>query len=90
MSTYRSVNAVVQEVVDTVGGDWERYRHDAHRKPAKRDVVEIANELGVGLGYETPKQQIMDAIMIRVGRDHRTGAAYWDSADWERIHEVVV
>jgi len=28
-----------------------------------------------------PKQQTMDAIMIRLGRDHRTGAHTWDASD---------
>jgi hypothetical protein len=67
-----------------LGTDPDRYSDEIgcerHKRLTVEEVHRIAEHFGMGLGA-APKQQTRDAIMIRLGRDHRTGVRGWDASD---------
>lgn len=73
-----------RDLAETLGTDPDRYSADTgcerHKRLTAEEVDRIAEHFGMGLGG-APKQQTKDAIMIRLGRDHRTGVRGWDASD---------
>jgi hypothetical protein len=97
MSTKRSVATadhgdLKRRIAELVGSDPSRYGSgcgvERHRGLLSEEVDGICELLGMGLEDE-PKSQQMDAVMIRLGRDHRTGAGMWDTADLIAVVEAL-
>lgn len=84
VSIQSSHGELKRRLAERLGTDVSRYSADIgterHKCLTALEVDRICEEFGMPLGDET-KQQQMDAVMIRLGRDHRTGAAIWDAAD---------
>lgn len=87
MSAVRELHEMKAEIARRVGSDPERYAEGcAHKRLLAREVRGVASALGMGLDGE-PASQIRDALMIRAGRDHRTGVSFWDSRDVAAVIE---
>jgi hypothetical protein len=75
-----------------VGEDPSRYSDETgverHKRLTAGEVNAIAAAFGMGLEDES-KQQTRDAIMIRLGRDHRTGVRMWDASDLVAVIEAL-
>ena len=84
VSIHSSHGELKRRIVNLVGGDPSRYASgigvERHRRLTAAEIDMISEAFGMRLANE-PKQQTMDAIMIRLGRDHRTGASTWDASD---------
>jgi hypothetical protein len=84
ISMAQSHGKLKRYLADILGTDADRYSADTgcerHKRLTAEEVDRIAEHFGMGLGEE-PKQQTRDAIMIRLGRDHRTGVRQWDASD---------
>jgi hypothetical protein len=84
VSMAKSHGELKRYLADTLGTDPDRYSADTgcerHKRLTAEEVDRIAEHFGMGLGG-APKQQTMNAIMIRLGRDHRTGVRVWDASD---------
>ena len=83
-SMQQSHGELKRRLAEIVGEDPSRYSDETgverHKRLTAGEVRAIAAVFGMGLDGE-PKQQTMDAIMIRLGRDHRTGVRMWDASD---------
>jgi len=81
-----------RQLATILGEDPSRYSDktgvERHKRLTADEVGAIAAMFGMGLDDE-PKQQTMDAIMIRLGRDHRTGVRAWDASDLVSIIEAL-
>lgn len=81
-----------RRLAELVGTDQSRYSEETgverHKRLTASEIDAIAAAFGMGLEDE-PKQQVMDAIMIRLGRDHRTGTEMWDSSDLVAVIEAL-
>ncbi|WP_434521310.1 hypothetical protein [Halorubrum sp. AS12] len=85
MSAVRELHEMKAEIARRIGTDPERYgRGCGHKTLLAKEVRLVAEELGMGLS-DQPRQQVRDALMIRAGRDHRTGISFYDSRDVEAI-----
>jgi hypothetical protein len=84
VSMQQSHGELKRYLAETLGTDPNRYSAETgcerHKRLTAEEVDRIAEHFGMGLSGET-KQQTRDAIMIRLGRDHRTGAHTWDASD---------
>lgn len=67
-----------------IGSDPSRYATgtgtDRHKTVTVAEVDRICEILGIGF-VDGSKQVKKDTIMIRLGRDHRTGTSMWDASD---------
>jgi len=67
-----------------IGTDPARYADDTgcerHKRLTAAEVRALSERLGLGLSGQR-KQQIKEAVMFRLGRDHRTGVRMWDASD---------
>ena len=87
MSAIRELHEMKAEIARHVGTDPRRYAAGcAHRRLLAREVRGVAAALGMALDDE-PASHVRDALMIRVGRDHRTGVSFWDSRDLAAVLE---
>lgn len=85
MSTIRELHEMKAEIARRVGTDPERYGSGcAHKRLLANEVKLVSEQLGMNLSEE-PCQHVRDALMIRSGRDHRTGISFYDSRDVEAI-----
>jgi len=84
VSMQQSHGELKRYLAETLGTDPNRYSAETgcerHKRLTAEEVDRIAEHFGMGLSGET-KQQTRDAIMIRLGRDHRTGVRMWDVSD---------
>ena len=68
-----------------IGSDPSRYAADIgterHKRLLDEEITLICDRLGLEFLDDEAKQQRMDAIMLKLGRDHRTGAQAWDTSD---------
>lgn len=75
-----------------IGSDPDRYAAstgtERHKNLTVDELKAIARELGLDLDEES-KQTVKDTIMLRLGRDHRTGAGMLDSSDLRAILEAL-
>jgi len=73
-----------------LGTDASRYATgtgtERHKRLTAAELERLCEVLGIGF-IDAPKQQKRDTIMIRLGRDHRTGARMWDSSDLRAVLE---
>lgn len=73
-----------RRLAELVGSDPERYSEatgtERHKSLLASEIQAVTDVFGMEI-EAAPKQQQMDAVMIRLGRDHRTGARMWDSSD---------
>jgi hypothetical protein len=92
VSMAKSHGELKRYLAETLGTDPDRYSADTscerHKRLTAEEVDQIAEHFGMGLSGE-PKQQTRDAIMIRLGRDHRTGVQGWDASDLVAIIEAL-
>jgi len=76
-----------------IGADPDRYATDIgterHKCLLDSEIARICDALGLGMLADEPKQQRKDAIMLKLGRDHRTGAGMWDTSDLVAVIEAV-
>ncbi|EMA69153.1 hypothetical protein C461_03222 [Halorubrum aidingense JCM 13560] len=89
MNAVRELHDMKAEIARRVGTDPERYGQGCgHKTLLANEVKLVAEGLGMGLSEE-PCQHVRDALMIRVGRDHRTGISFYDSRDVEAILDLM-
>lgn len=73
-----------RRLADLLGTDPERYATgtgtERHKVVTSEEVDRVCEELGIGF-VDGSKQEKRDTVMIKLGRDHRTGASMWDSSD---------
>ena len=85
MSAIRELHEMKAEIARRVGTDPSRYGEGCgHKTLLAKEVRLVSEELGMGVS-DQPYQQVRDALMIRAGRDHRTGVSFYDSRDVEAI-----
>lgn len=83
----RELHEIKAEIAERVGMDPDRYGQGCgHKSLLSKEVRLVSEALGMGIA-DQPRQQIRDALMIRVGRDHRTGITFYDSRDAAAILE---
>lgn len=67
-----------------LGTNPDRYGADLgterHKRLTAKEVTRICELLGLGF-VDASKQEKKDMVMIKLGRDHRTGARDWDASD---------
>jgi hypothetical protein len=92
VSIHDSHGALKRRLAEMLGADPSRYSDDVgverHKRLTVGEIDQIAETFGLGLSDE-PKQQTMDAIMIRLRRDHRTGVQMWDASDLVAVIEAL-
>lgn len=85
----RELHEMKAEIAERVGTDPERYGQGCgHKSLLASEVRLVSEELGMGIA-DQPAQQVRDALMIRLGRDHRTGLTFYDSRDAEAIVDAL-
>jgi hypothetical protein len=93
ISMKQSHGELKRRLAEIVGTNPSRYSDETgverHKRLTAREVDRIAEAFEMGLSSE-PKQQTMDAIMIRLERDHRTGAQKWDASDLVAVLEALI
>lgn len=93
-TTPRSHGEFKRDLAEAVGSDPSRYAaatgEERHKCLTKAEYVGLAEALGLGFLADESKQQLRDAILLKLGRDHRTGVTYLDTSDLRAIHEAVV
>lgn len=81
-----------RRLAELVGSDAGRYGSETgterHKRLTVGEVDAIADGLGLGFLDES-KQETRDAIMIKLGRDHRTGVRMWDASDLVAVIEAL-
>lgn len=91
-SSSRTHGELKRDIAVAIGSDPDRYGGgtgtERHKCLTKPEYVGIAEALGLRLPDET-KQQLRDSIMLKLGRDHRTGVGYLDTSDLSAIHAEV-
>lgn len=79
-----------RRIAELVGADPSRYSEDLgnerHKRLKLKEIDWICHMLGVGF-VDGSKQEKRDMIMIKLGRDHRTGVREWDSSDLRAVIE---
>lgn len=92
-SAHATHGELKQQIADRLGTDPERYSSDLgverHKRLTNREVTRICEELGMGFLRDEVKQDRRNAIMQRLGRDHRVGASEWDTSDLRAVIEVL-
>lgn len=81
----QSTHAELKQYLATlIGTDPGRYSTDLgderHKKLRTEEIDAICDALGIGF-VDGRKQQKMDTVMLKLGRDHRTGVGMWDTSD---------
>lgn len=93
MSTVLSTPELRAAIVEECGGNPDRYRGDRYRDRActmtSTELDLVLEEIGLGFLVGDTKQQKMDTLMIRLGRDERTGVKQFDTSDLRAIAEEV-
>lgn len=83
-----------REIAAAVGCDPDRYAEDVgnerHKRLTRAELVGVAETLGLGFLADESKQQLKDSILLKLGRDHRTGCGVLDAADLRTIYTEVV
>jgi len=88
-SAVREIHDMKAEIARRVGTNPGRYGQGcAHKRLLCNEVKLVSERLGMNLSGE-PCQHVRDALMIRVGRDHRTGISFYDSTDVEAILDAL-
>ena len=77
----RELHEMKAEIAERVGTNPERYGQGCgHKTLLAKEVRLVSEALGMGIS-DQPATQIRDALMIRTGRDDRTGISFYDSRD---------
>ena len=80
-----------REIAARIGSDPERYGTgigtERHRCLTADEITKIGDCLGLGFLADERKQTKMDTIMLKLGRDHRTGASRWDVSDLAAVRD---
>ncbi|SEH60703.1 hypothetical protein SAMN05192561_11230 [Halopenitus malekzadehii] len=85
MSGVRELHEMKAEIAQHVGTDPDRYGEGCgHKQLLASEVRLVSEKLGMNLS-DQPRQHVRDALMIRTGRDDRTGVSFYDSRDVEAI-----
>lgn len=73
-----------RRLAELIGSDPSRYAADTgterHKRLTAAEVAAIAEAMNLGF-LDGSKQELRDTIMIKLGRDHRTGVRMWDASD---------
>jgi len=92
VSMAQSHGELKRHLAGILGTDADRYSADTgcerHKRLTAEEVDRIAEEFEMGLNEES-KQRTRDAIMIRLGRDHRTGVRQWDASDLVAVIKAI-
>lgn len=90
LSPAASHGEMKRRIAELLGTDPSRYSEDLgnerHKELQLKEIDWICQELGVGF-VDGSKQEKRDMIMIKLGRDHRTGVRGWDSSDLRAVIE---
>ena len=85
MSAVRELHDMKAEIARRVGTDPSRYGEGCgHKTLLAKEARLVSEKVEMGIS-DQPYQQVRDALMIRAGRDHRTGISFYDSRDVEAI-----
>lgn len=67
-----------------IGADPSRYAAERgverHKRLTAAEIDKVCDALGIGF-IDGTAQTKRDTVMIKLGRDHRTGVSMWDSSD---------
>lgn len=92
VSTAQSHGELKRRLARLLGTDPSRYADDIgverHRRLTVEEIDRICAELGLGF-VDGTKQTKVDTVMIRLGRDHRTGAEMCDVSDLVAIINAI-
>jgi len=81
-----------RRIAARLGTDPERYGTgigtERHKRLTAAEIDALCEALGLGF-LDGPKQERMNTVMLKLGRDHRTGAAVWDSADLRAVLDAL-
>jgi hypothetical protein len=79
-----------RRLASLVDSDPERYSSDLgterHKRITASEVDGVCETLGLGF-VDGTQQDKRDAVMLKLGRDHRTGIRMWDSSDLRAVIE---
>jgi hypothetical protein len=82
-----------RRLAEMAGTDASRYSTELgterHKRLSAADIDGICEQLGLGFLCAETMQEQRDAIMIKLDRDHRTGARSWDSSDLLAVVEAL-
>lgn len=85
VSRQSSHGELKRHLADLVGADPSRYSRDIgverHKKLTVREIDLVLESFGLDFLKDETAQTKKDTLMLRVGRDHRTGVGYWDTND---------
>jgi hypothetical protein len=89
LSPSSSHGELKRRLATLVGSDPSRYSTktgtERHKRLSAAEIGGICEQLGLDF-LDCSVQEKRDAIMLKIGRDHRTGKQYWDSGD---LHALV-
>lgn len=72
-----------------IGSDPDRYSAESgterHNSLTNDEITGICEVLGLGFLAAEPNQVRRNAIMLKIGREHRTGVRHWDSSDLRAV-----
>ncbi len=88
LSDHASHGELKRRIAKLTGSDPGRYSDDLgnerHKRLTVKEIDWICQKLGVGF-VDGTKQEKRDMIMLKLGRDHRTGVRMWDSSDLRAV-----
>jgi hypothetical protein len=88
LQTHTSHGEMKREIAWRVETEPDRYGsetgNERHKRLTADEIRRIADELGLGWMDET-RQQMIDSIMLKLGRDYRTGVRSLDFSDLRAI-----
>lgn len=74
-----------RRIAQLLGTDPGRYGADLgterHKRLLNEEITLICERAGMGFLSDESKQERMESIMLKLGRDHRTGIGTWDTSD---------
>jgi hypothetical protein len=62
---------------------------ERHKRLTAAEIDALCEVLGLGFLADETKQEQMDAIMLKLDRNQRTGVGMWDTADLVAVIEAV-
>lgn len=92
VSAAASHGEMKRHIAQAVGTDPQRYAAgtgtERHKRLTAAEVNQLADALEIGF-IDGTKQEKRDAIMLKLGRDHRVGIRLWDSSDLRAVVDAL-
>jgi|GEM_PF-6490424 len=85
----KSHGEMKRRIADITDADPSRYADgtgtERHRRMTRAELETVCEALGLGMVTDESAQQMRDSLMLKLGRDHRTGVGTFDSSDLAAI-----